>query len=63
MSAPYCARCIETWAIKGTETVTLGHWVDAIPGLFLHVTCGRALEAIRTAPATYESEPMARWAA
>lgn len=48
----YCSPCLDVWCIQA-DKIARGDWVNIRSGVRLHVTCGRALEAIRTAPATY----------
>jgi hypothetical protein len=56
----YCPACLDVWVTP----VRADPWKNAPPVLCLHVSCGRALEAIRTAPATFEDEQEpSRWAA
>lgn len=46
---PYCSPCLDVWNIQPSR-LTRGDWVNVGHGVALHVSCGRALEAIRTAP-------------
>jgi hypothetical protein len=55
---PYCPGCLDVWCIE-TARFTRGDWVNIWPGISLHVSCGRALEALRTVPPVAEEE----WAA
>jgi hypothetical protein len=54
---PYCPGCLDVWCIE-TARFTRG---DSViwPGISLHVSCGRALEARRAVPPVAEEE----WAA
>jgi hypothetical protein len=56
----YCPPCLDVWHIAA-DRIARGDFVNIAPGTRMHVTCGRALEAIRTTPATYEYEPVERW--
>lgn len=59
----YCPACLDVWCITDAK-LAARDFVNIRPGTRLHVTCGRALEALRTAPATFEFEPETRgWAA
>lgn len=60
----YCSSCLDTWNIAPAK-LDRGDFVNVAPGVRMHVTCGRALEAIRTAPATYSygDGERSRWAA
>lgn len=64
MTRPYCPACLDVWSIQPSR-ITLRDFTNVGHGVRMHVTCGRALEAIRTAPATFEFEPVqrSRWAA
>lgn len=49
MTAPYCSPCLDVWCIEAAR-IERRDFMSIRPGTSLHVTCGRALEALRTAP-------------
>lgn len=61
----YCCPCLDVWSIERAR-ITRGDWVTIAPGVHMHVTCGRALEQIRTTPPAVvleREEDAERWAA
>lgn len=61
MTRAYCPACLDTWCIQQTR-IDRGDFLNVRPGVSLHVSCGRALEALRTAPPTwaYDAELVGR---
>lgn len=49
MTAAYCPACLDVWSICA-DKIARGDWDNVRPGVHMHVTCGRALEAARTGP-------------
>lgn len=55
MTATYCPACLDV-VNADPARLARGDWVNIRPGIHLHVSCGRALEALRTAPPVIVAE-------